>query len=143
MTAEGRGDESVRSAIIVTGSSGFIGSAVVKALAKRYRVIGFDRDAPPHPPAEAECVCIDLTDEGSVAAAFKRVRMAYGRRIASVIHLAAYFDNTGESSPKYEAVTVSGTQRVLHALRDFEVGSGASSFLVTPQLSAEPATDIA
>jgi len=59
---------------IVTGSSGFIGSALVKRLAQRYRVIGFDREVPPHPPAEAECVCIDLTDESSVQAAFRLVR---------------------------------------------------------------------
>ena len=45
---------SPRDVVIVTGSSGFIGSALVQRLAERYRVIGFDRDVPPHPPAEAE-----------------------------------------------------------------------------------------
>jgi nucleoside-diphosphate-sugar epimerase len=107
--------------VIITGSSGFIGSRLVKRLAERYRVVGFDREVPPHPPAEAECVCIDLTDDPSVAAAFRRVRMAYGGKIASVIHLAAYFDLTGEPDPRYETITVQGTGRLLNALKDFEV----------------------
>lgn len=33
-----------RGTVIVTGSSGFIGSALVKRLARRFRVVGFDRD---------------------------------------------------------------------------------------------------
>jgi nucleoside-diphosphate-sugar epimerase/uncharacterized membrane protein len=107
--------------IIVTGSSGYIGSAIVKWLASRYRVIGFDRDVAPHPPAEAECVCIDVTDQTSIDAAFARVRTAYGDRIASFVHLAAYFDLTGEPNPKYDEVTVQGTGRLLAALQDFEI----------------------
>lgn len=107
--------------VIVTGSSGFIGSAVVQRLAQRYRVIGFDRDVPPHPPAEAECVCIDLTDDASVRAAFQRVRTAYGEKIASVVHLAAYFDLTGAPNEKYETVTVQGTERLLTELKTLQV----------------------
>ncbi len=107
--------------VIVTGSSGFIGSAVIHKFAERYRLVGFDRENPPHPPAAAECVCIDLTSDASVEAAFRRVRTAYGKRIASVIHLAAYFDLTGEPSPKYDEITVHGTGRLLRALQSFEV----------------------
>lgn len=107
--------------IIVTGSSGFIGRSVVKALADRYRVVGFDRESKPHPPADAECVCVDLTSDASVKEAFDRVRTAYGARIASVVHLAAYFDLSGEPDPRYQSVTVAGTERLLKALQDFEV----------------------
>ncbi|MEQ8396136.1 NAD-dependent epimerase/dehydratase family protein [Thalassobaculum sp.] len=107
--------------VIVTGSSGFIGSAVIEKLARRFTLVGFDRDIPPHPPPAAECVCVDLTDDRSVASALERVRVAYGTRIASVIHLAAYFDLTGEPSPKYEQVTIRGTERLLRALQSFEV----------------------
>lgn len=114
-------DNSDKPVVIVTGSSGYIGSAIVKKLAARYRVIGFDRDAAPHPPAEAECVCVDVTDQASIDAAFERVRTAYGKRIASFVHLAAYFDLTGEPNPKYDAVTVKGTGRLLDALQDFEI----------------------
>ena len=107
--------------VIVTGSSGFIGSAVIDKFAERYRLVGFDRDIPPHPPPAAECVCIDLASDASVEAAFRRVRTAYGKRIASVIHLAAYFDLTGEPNPKYDEITVHGTERLLRALQSFDV----------------------
>ncbi len=69
----------------------------------------------------AECVCIDLTSDASTEAALQRVRTAYGERIASVIHLAAYFDLTGEPSPKYDEITVRGTERLLRALQSFDV----------------------
>ena len=79
-------------AILVTGSTGLIGSAVVRGLAEGYRMVGFDRaTAGMHPRPEAECVCMDLTEDRSVELALQRVRYAYGGRIASVVHLAAYY----------------------------------------------------
>lgn len=131
-----------REVVIVTGSSGFIGSALVRRLAERYRVVGFDREIPPHPPAEAECVCIDLTDDSSIEAAFRRVRVAYGERIASVIHLAAYFDLTGEPHPNYEAVTVRGTERLLKALQAFEVEQFVFASTMLAHAATEPGKPI-
>ena len=34
--------------------------------------------------------------------------MNHGSRIASVVHLAAYFDFTGEDNPLYQSVNVDG-----------------------------------
>lgn len=127
--------------IIVTGSSGYIGSAVVKRLASKFRVIAFDRFTPPHPPAVAECVCCDITDQSSIDAALIRVRTAYGDHIASVIHLAAYFDLSGEPNSKYEEVTIAGTSRLLKSLQSFDVDQFvfASTMLVhTPMKDGEP-----
>lgn len=107
--------------VIVTGSSGYIGSSVVERLAQHFRVLGFDRETSPHPPKEAECICIDLTDPASLDAAFDRIRSAHGIRIASVIHLASYFDLTGEPNSAYDAVTLGGTRNLLKCLQAFEV----------------------
>lgn len=107
--------------ILITGSSGRLGAATVKKLSKTHQVIGFDRAGDPHPPPEAECVCVDLTSDESLEAGMKRVREGYGTEIASVIHYAAYYDFSGEPSPKYEEVTVRGTERQLAALQPFEV----------------------
>jgi len=46
-----------------------------------------------------------------------RIRYAYGERIASGIHLAAYYDFSGEPSPLYDEITVRGTERLLRALQ--------------------------
>lgn len=106
---------------IVTGSSGFIGRPLVRRLARSFSMVGFDREGWPNPPKEAECVCIGLTSDESVHAAFERVRYAYGGHIASVLHLAAYYDFSGEPSPLYDEITVRGTGRLLRALQAFNV----------------------
>ncbi len=49
-----------------------------------------------------------------------QIREHAGNRIASVIHLAAYYDTTGKEHPKYDAVTVQGTRRLLETLKTFE-----------------------
>ncbi|AYE87213.1 hypothetical protein B5M07_14425 [Sulfitobacter sp. D7] len=56
--------ESDKLVIVVTGSSGYLGAAVVKRLHEEYRVVGLDRRLIPrirpnvsHPPHHAECIC--------------------------------------------------------------------------------------
>ncbi len=110
-----------REVVIVTGSSGLIGSATVKRLAEQFTVVGFDRRGPPYPPAVADCITVDLTSEEGVRRSLGEVRERYGERIAAVIHLAAYYNFSGEPSPKYEEITVRGTERLLRALRSFQV----------------------
>ena len=105
--------------VLVTGSSGLIGSAVCNRLGEHFKVVGFDRGGPPHPPPAAECVCVDLISDESVREGLERVRVGYGKQIASVIHLAAYYDFSGEPSEKYETITIQGTERLLRELQNF------------------------
>jgi nucleoside-diphosphate-sugar epimerase len=77
------------------------------------------------PPTDAgegatfvEC---DLTETESVAAAMRQIQERFGRHLASVVHLAAYYDFSGEPSPLYDTLTVEGTRRLLQSLYDFEV----------------------
>ena len=107
--------------ILITGSSGLIGAALIRRLARTYTAIGFDRAGDPHPPPQAECVCVDLTSEESVRTGFERISYAYGESIASVVHLAAYYDFSGRRSPLYQEVTVRGTERLLRHLQTFNV----------------------
>jgi nucleoside-diphosphate-sugar epimerase len=107
--------------IIITGSSGFIGSALINKLAGRAKLIGFGKIAGGTPPPAAECICIDLTSQKAIKAAFEPVRVAYGNRIASVVHLAAYYDLSGEPSPFYEQITIRGTERLLEQLKGMQV----------------------
>lgn len=111
------GADRVRPVVLLTGSSGRIGRAVADRLRHRYQVIGLDRQGNPRSVPEMESICVDLTDEESVRCGLERVRFAYGDRVASVVHLAAYYDFSGEPSPLYEEVTVRGTERLLRALR--------------------------
>jgi nucleoside-diphosphate-sugar epimerase len=106
--------------VLVTGSSGLIGQAVIRRLAADYTVVGFDVMAP-DALQDADFVEVDLTSDASVAQGLAQVRDQQGARVASVIHLAAYYDFSGEPSPKYDAITVRGTGRLLRHLHDFDV----------------------
>lgn len=108
--------------IIVSGSSGLIGTALIHKLASQFRTAGMDNAGYPYPPAEAECICIDITSDKSMAFALERIRYEYGNKIASVVHLAAYYDFLGKPSDLYDKITVKGTERFIKQLQEFEVG---------------------
>lgn len=107
--------------ILVTGSSGLIGSAVSSLLAMDYPVAGLDTDKPSKSIGHFTWFEMDLTDDASVNDAVERVRGRFGDHIASVVHLAAYYDFSGEPSPLYEEVTVRGTHRLLGAIKPLRV----------------------
>ena len=107
--------------ILITGSSGRIGYPLAKRLAESFNIIGFDTRAPSHPPPSAECLYVDLTSDKSLRRGLEAIRELHGNRIASVIHLAAYYDFSGAPSPLYDEITVRGTERLLRMLQDFEV----------------------
>jgi len=132
-----------RPAVIVTGSSGFIGAAIVDALADRYDVAGLDQ-APPHKSAPGRWIEMDVTDDASVRAALARVFEEHGPSIAAVVHLAAYYDFSGQESPLYEQVTVRGTERLLSTLRElaFDVGQLVFSSTMLVHAPCEPGQHI-
>lgn len=104
--------------ILITGAAGDIGSALISKLSANYTVVGLDLEGK---EADCELLAVDLSSQESVELALQRFRDRHGDRIASVVHLAAYFDFTGEEHPLYEKVNVEGTRNLLRALRDFSV----------------------
>ncbi|MDP8994591.1 MAG: NAD-dependent epimerase/dehydratase family protein [Pseudomonadota bacterium] len=104
--------------VLITGAAGNLGGSIAAALSDAYRIVGLDTDAGDgdFPIYEA-----DLTSAESIDAALEKVRANHGSRLASVIHLAAFFDFTGEEHPLYEKLNVEGTRLLLRALQRFEV----------------------
>lgn len=131
-----------RPVVVVTGGSGLLGSAVIDRLVGDHRVVSVDLDGDPTSPAEIEFICTDLTDPDSIGRAFDRIRRRYGDHIASVIHLAAYYDFAGGDSPLYDEVTVGGTRRLLHALADFEVEQFVFSSTMLVHTPTDPGEEI-
>ena len=104
--------------VLITGASGNLGASVGAALGADYRVVGMDRD---EGETDFPVLRIDVTSDDSVELAFRKFREQYGNRIASVVHLIAFFDFSGQPNPLYRKVNVEGTRRLLRALQGFEV----------------------
>jgi nucleoside-diphosphate-sugar epimerase len=118
---EGHAMQQDKPIVVVTGSNGLIGSAVAERLRHDCTVAGLDLgERQPGSPVDA-FFPFDLTSDDSVTQAIGRLRGRFGDRIASVIHLAAYYDFSGEPSDMYERVTVQGTGRLVRAVRRLTV----------------------
>jgi nucleoside-diphosphate-sugar epimerase len=108
-----------RPIVLITGAAGNLGRTLGAALGERYRIVGLDlasRDDAGFPIFEA-----DFSSDAAVELALTQIRERFGRRLASVVHLVAYFDFTGEDNPLYTTVNVEGTRRLLRSLQAFEV----------------------
>ena len=106
--------------IIVTGSNGRIGEAVMRRLSGRIGdVVGFDRKAPTPPPPHCVYVPVDITSDESVRDGLRTIHDHHGAHVVSVVHLAAYYDFFGKPSSKYEDITINGTRRILRGLHEF------------------------
>ncbi|MDF3012082.1 MAG: polymerase subunit epsilon [Cellvibrio sp.] len=104
--------------IVITGAGGNIGKTLALALRKHYRVIGLDRSGGSSTEGNYD---IDLSSFQSVQSTFEKITQKEGKDIAAVVHLAAYFDFTGEASPLYQTVNVAGTRHLLQVLQGFNV----------------------
>src|SRR5688572_31492166 len=124
--------------VLITGAAGNIGRSLAAEFADGYTVVGLDQSGK---TADFPLLGADFTSADSVAKAMAELRERFGTRIASVIHLAAYFDFTGEDNPLYQAVNVEGTKHLLRGLQPFQVEQFlyASTMLVhAPGKPGEP-----
>ena len=127
--------------IIVTGSNGRIGDAVMQRFAgRRGQIVGFDRKAPKPPPPGCVYIPVDITSDEDVTQGLTTVRDHHGSQVEAVVHLAAYYDFFGAPSPKYDDITVRGTERLLRGLRDlrFQVEQFIFSSTMLVHKPAEP-----
>jgi len=113
-------DSAEKKIVIITGSNGFIGKAIAKRLSQKFSVIGFDQKIPKE-TSEAENYKVDISSSDSISNALETMKGKHGNKIASVVHLAAYYSFSEEKSPQYEKITVQGTEKFLELLKDFEV----------------------
>ncbi|MCR4338014.1 MAG: NAD(P)-dependent oxidoreductase [Candidatus Omnitrophica bacterium] len=107
--------------MMITGSRGFIGTAIIEKFAPYFRIFAFDNKSSKEFLGDnVFSKEMDLTQDVSVNDAMDFIQRTDPQvNIASVIHLAAYYDFSGEPSDLYDKVTVQGTRRLLSALKKF------------------------
>lgn len=109
-----------REVILITGASGRIGFKSAEYFSEAFQIVGFDVLLAGRLP-DVEFVAVDIATDESVKEGLDYVRKKYGSKIASVIHLAAYYSFASADSPNYDKITVKGTQRLLKGLQRFDV----------------------
>ncbi|MCA9222724.1 MAG: NAD(P)-dependent oxidoreductase [Planctomycetales bacterium] len=123
--------------VLVTGAAGLIGSKIVQRLTPDHTVVGLDLKPPESSHMDVHWYELDLTEQDSVDSVMARIRDEHGDSIASVIHLAAYYDFSGAPSSLYHDLTVDGTRRMLRALQAFRVDQFIFSSTLLVQRSSE------
>jgi len=106
--------------VVITGASGFLGRRVLDLLKSQYRLIAIDlrsqseSGVPRHPNISWHQ--LDICNAGALEAVCTEVR-GIGGRVHSVIHLAAYYDFTGDDHPEYQRTNVDGLRNLLEQCR--------------------------
>jgi nucleoside-diphosphate-sugar epimerase len=111
---------SEKEVVLITGASGRIGFKSAEFFSKDFRIVGFDIFLVGHLPG-VEFIVVDLATDESTKLGLDRVKKNYGNKIASVIHLAAYYSFSSQHSSLYDKITVQGTERIIKGLQSFEV----------------------
>jgi nucleoside-diphosphate-sugar epimerase len=122
--------------IAITGASGFLGRLLVELLRRRHRIVALDRrplieaGMADHP--NVEWYQLDLTDDQLLRDTFACIRA--GGRVDVLIHLAAYYDFSGEEHPEYQRTNVDAMRSLLEQARglDLEHFIFASSVAACP-----------
>ena len=120
--------------LIVTGASGFVGRRLLEVVKSNWTVVAIDRrsqaecGAPTHPHISWQQ--LDISDYDAMETLFAEIRETGGAD--AVIHLAAYYDFTGEDHPEYQRTNIDGTRNVLELCR----GLGISRFVYASSVAA-------
>jgi len=126
--------------VVITGASGFIGSAICVDLAKDFIVIAIDRREPTEQlrraAPQAIWHIIDIADNQAISIAFAQTKNDFGQ-IDFVIHLAAYYDFGTDWVPEYQRTNVDGTAKVI----DASINEGVKRLIFASSIAAmEPPT---
>ena len=120
--------------IVVTGAAGFLGRRLLRRLRQDHEIVAIDRRLPEDPAdmnhPNVRWHQIDLADPPAVARTFEGIRAEGGTDY--LVHLAAYYDFTGEEIPEYQRANVDALRLVLEASR----GLSLKRFLFTSSVAA-------
>ena len=101
--------------MVITGATGFLGGQLLRHLRKEYRIVALGRRTPKEAGAPEgpgiEWFQVDLADLDALKAVFRSIAERGGAEL--LLHMAAYYDFTGEDNPEYQRTNVQGTRNLL------------------------------
>ena len=112
-----------KSAVVITGASGFIGRHLVEEFKRDMRVFALARrsqresDVPRH--KNVIWMRADIADLAELTRIFHEIKQTGDAKY--LIHLAAYYDFTGLPHPEYHRTNVIGTRNILNVAKSLDL----------------------
>ncbi len=107
--------------VLITGASGFIGTALISRLDKKYYIIGIDKCLHKDRNSNVLWYKADISEKNLLNEVFCEIKEKGPGKIDYVFHLAAYYDMTNKKSGRYRTTNENGTRYLLNNLIDFNV----------------------
>jgi nucleoside-diphosphate-sugar epimerase len=122
--------------VIITGATGFLGGRLMRQLRKEYQIFAIGRRSPAEAGApEGPGIFwfrVDIGHFDRLREVFNCIRDMGGADL--LVHLAAYYDFTGEDNPEYTRTNVIGTRNVLELAATLKL----RKFIYTSSVAACP-----
>jgi len=121
--------------VVITGASGFLGSAVCLDLIKDFTVLAIDRREPSEKlrmlSPKVIWHILDIADARKTSDLFVKIKSEFGG-IDFLIHFAAYYDFDDEWVGEYQRTNVTGTANLIKA----SIYSGIKRFIFASSVAA-------
>ena len=107
--------------VLITGASGFIGTALITRLVKNYHIIGIDKVLHKGRDIKVLWYKADISNRELLNDIFREIKEKFHGSIDYVFHLAAYYDLSNKKSRLYRETNENGTRYLLDNLINFNV----------------------
>ncbi len=126
--------------VLITGASGFIGTALITRLVKNYHIIGIDKVLHKDRDSSVLWYKVDISDKKHLGEIFSEIKEKFHGSIDYVFHLAAYYDLLNRKSRLYRETNENGTRNLLDNLTNLDVKNfifASSAAIMTPIMDNE------
>jgi UDP-glucose 4-epimerase len=129
-----------KNTVLITGASGFIGTALIARLRKQYYIIGIDKVLHKDRDSSVLWYKVDISDKKHLNETLREIKEKVSSKIDYVFHLATYYDMLNEENEMYRKTNENGTRYLLDNLIDFDVNNfifTSSTTVMKPSIDGE------
>ena len=129
-----------KNTVLITGASGFIGTALIARLINNYFIIGIDKILNKDREDTVLWYKVDISDKELLNETFSEIKAKVSGKIDYVFHLAAHYDMLNRENKLYRETNENGTRYLLDNLINFDVNNfifTSSTAVMKPSIGGE------